>query len=81
MRESACDVADLELDGVASSAEAEDEARGDVLRDEAEQRRRRDLATLDDPELMAPQALIWTDSAPSWAALDPRLPHHPKGPK
>lgn len=37
--------------------------------------------TLDDPELMAPQALIWTDSAPSWAALDPRLPHHPKGPK
>jgi hypothetical protein len=35
---------------------------------------------LDDPELMAPQAIIWTDSAPSWAPLDPRLPQHPKGP-
>jgi hypothetical protein len=35
--------------------------------------------TLDDPELMAPQAIIWTDSAPSWAMLDPKLPHHPKG--
>jgi hypothetical protein len=37
--------------------------------------------TLDDPELMAPQAIIWTDSAPSWAVLDPALPHHSKGPK
>lgn len=37
--------------------------------------------TLDDPELIAPQAIIWTDSAPSWASLDPALPHHPKGPK
>ena len=37
--------------------------------------------TLDDPELMAPQAIIWADSAPSWAMLDPALPHHPKGPK
>ena len=37
--------------------------------------------TLDDPELIAPQAIIWTDSAPSWAVLDPALPHHPKGPK
>jgi hypothetical protein len=36
--------------------------------------------TLDDRELMAPQALIWTDSAPSWAVLDPSLPHYPKGP-
>lgn len=36
--------------------------------------------TLDDPELMAPQAIIWTSSAPSWASLDPRLPRHPKGP-
>jgi hypothetical protein len=36
--------------------------------------------TLDDPELMAPTALIWTSSAPSWAMLDPALPHHPKGP-
>ena len=36
--------------------------------------------TLDDPELMAPEAIIWTTSAPSWAILDPRLPQHPKGP-
>ena len=35
---------------------------------------------LDDPEIMAPQALIWVDSAPNWATLDPRLPHHPQGP-
>lgn len=38
------------------------------------------VGTLDDPELMAPQAIIWTDSAPSWAVLDPALPHHPKAP-
>ena len=36
--------------------------------------------TLDDPELMAPSAIIWASSAPTWAPLDPRLPHHPKGP-
>lgn len=36
--------------------------------------------TLDDPDLMAPQAIIWASSAPSWATLDPALPHHPKGP-
>lgn len=36
--------------------------------------------TLDDPELMAPTALIWVDSAPSWAPLDPSLPQHRKGP-
>jgi hypothetical protein len=36
--------------------------------------------TLDDPELMAPTALIWVESAPSWAALDPALPRHRKGP-
>jgi hypothetical protein len=35
--------------------------------------------TLDDPELMAPTAIIWAASAPSWAPLDPDLPHHPKG--
>lgn len=35
--------------------------------------------TLDDPELMAPQATIWVDSAPSWAPLDPDLPQFPKG--
>ena len=37
--------------------------------------------TLDNTELMPPQGIIWTSSAPSWAALDPKLPHHPKGPK
>ena len=36
--------------------------------------------TLDDPELIAPTALIWTDSAPTWATLDSKLPHHSKGP-
>ena len=36
--------------------------------------------TLDDPELIAPTALIWTDSAPSWAPLDPKLPQHRRGP-
>ena len=35
--------------------------------------------TLDDPELMAPTAIIWTASAPSWAPLDPNLEQHPKG--
>ena len=36
--------------------------------------------TLDDPELIAPQAIIWTSSAPCWATLDPALPQYPKGP-
>lgn len=36
--------------------------------------------TLDNPELMAPQAVIWTKSAPSWAMIDPDLPQFPNGP-
>jgi hypothetical protein len=36
--------------------------------------------TLDDPELMAPTAIIWADSAPRWATFDPNLPRYPKGP-
>lgn len=36
--------------------------------------------TLDRPDLVPPGAIIWTDSAPAWAVLDPALPHHPKGP-
>lgn len=36
--------------------------------------------TLDNPELMPPQTIIWASSAPAWAVLDPDLPHHPKGP-
>jgi hypothetical protein len=35
---------------------------------------------LDDPQLIAPQAIIWTEGAPKWAILDPDLPHYPKGP-
>ncbi len=35
---------------------------------------------LEDQELMAPQAVIWADSAPKWAVLDPALPQFPKGP-
>lgn len=31
---------------------------------------------LDDPDLLAPQAIIWTGSAPEWAHLDPELPHY-----
>lgn len=29
---------------------------------------------LDDPELIAPTATIWTSAAPSWACIDPALP-------
>ena len=36
--------------------------------------------TLDNPELMPPQAIIWTASAPSWARFDPELPHYPAAP-
>ncbi len=36
--------------------------------------------TLDNPELCAPSAVIWADSAPSWAPMDPSLPRHGKGP-
>ena len=38
------------------------------------------IGTLDDPSAIAPQAIIWTDSAPDWALLDPDLPHFPKAP-
>jgi hypothetical protein len=37
--------------------------------------------TLDDQELAPPTAIIWATSAPSWALLDPGLPHHPRGPE
>ncbi|HJT39590.1 MAG TPA: hypothetical protein VJ762_04560 [Sphingobium sp.] len=32
---------------------------------------------LDDPGLIGPQALIWTDAAPNWARFDPDLSHYP----
>jgi len=36
--------------------------------------------TLDDPEIMPPSAIIWAESAPSWAPLDRSLPQHVQGP-
>jgi len=36
------------------------------------------VGALDDSALIAPQAVIWTDSAPAWAVFDPGLPHYPK---
>ena len=36
--------------------------------------------TLDDPELCAPTAVIWGESAPSWAPVPNGMPRHPKGP-
>jgi len=36
--------------------------------------------TLDDPELCAPTAAIWTRSAPSWAPIPDSFTRHPKGP-
>ena len=32
---------------------------------------------LDNPSLIGPQAVLWTDAAPDWAHHDPALPHHP----
>ncbi|MEW6282775.1 MAG: GFA family protein [Candidatus Eremiobacterota bacterium] len=34
--------------------------------------------SLDDPDLFAPQAVSWAESAPCWAYLDPRLPRFPR---
>ena len=36
--------------------------------------------TLDNPQLRAPQAYIWVDSAPAWAVFAPDLPKFSKGP-
>ncbi len=36
--------------------------------------------TLDDPELAKPSLTIWTDSAPSWACINPGLPRTPSQP-
>ena len=38
------------------------------------------VSMLDDSDLIAPQAVIWTDSAPKWVVPDPSLPHFPKAP-
>lgn len=37
------------------------------------------VSMLDSIEI-APQAVIWTDSAPAWAVFSPELPHFPKAP-
>jgi len=37
-------------------------------------------ASLDDPAWVVPQAHIWTDSAPPWAALSDDLPKFPRNP-
>lgn len=39
------------------------------------------VGTLDNPAIGAPASIIWTESAPAWAQLDPALPHHPRGPE
>jgi hypothetical protein len=36
--------------------------------------------TLDDPGAAKPQLTIWTSMAPSWAPIDPRIPHNEKQP-
>ncbi|MCW3847855.1 GFA family protein [Sphingomonas sp. LB-2] len=35
---------------------------------------------LDDPDLLAPQATIWTSAAPAWACFDPELPRFERQP-
>lgn len=36
--------------------------------------------SLDDPEIAKPAMTIWTDSAPSWACIDERIPSTPRQP-
>lgn len=38
------------------------------------------VGTLDDAGDIRPQAAIWTDSAPAWAAIDPAIPSFPRQP-
>ena len=33
--------------------------------------------TLDDPNLLGPQATLWTSSAPDWACIDAAIPNFP----
>lgn len=39
------------------------------------------VGTLDHPEIVAPAMNIWTDSAPTWAHLDPAVPTTPRQPQ
>jgi hypothetical protein len=36
------------------------------------------VGSLDQPGRFPPQAIIWTDSAPAWAHVDPALPAFPR---
>ena len=38
------------------------------------------VGALDDPSSVTPEAIIWTESAPAWAHLNPELPHVPQQP-
>jgi len=38
------------------------------------------VGTLDDPDLIGPQSIIWTSAAPKWAHFDPDLPTSPAQP-
>lgn len=38
------------------------------------------VGSLDQPGRYPPQAVIWTDSAPAWAVIDPSLPAFPRQP-
>lgn len=35
---------------------------------------------LDNPDILPPQAIIWTQSAPKWVKHDPTLPQYPQQP-
>lgn len=38
------------------------------------------VGSLNDPSSVTPDSIIWTESAPAWAHLDPDLPHVPRQP-
>jgi len=60
--------------GVHVTSEAEERPNIVVIR----------AGTLDDMELVKSEGIIWTSEAPSWAYLDPELPHfegQPPAPK
>ena len=35
------------------------------------------IGTLDDPNLLGPQATIWTEAAPEWACISTEIPSYP----
>lgn len=34
------------------------------------------VGTLDDPDAVPPQTIIWTAAAPAWACIDPAIPQN-----